>query len=90
MSPHQDLASGNANARLNRELGVCEVGNDAKAGADRTLGVIFVKLRDAEDGNNRVADVLLDGAAMRFDPSAADLVIRLQDFGDLFWVEALA
>jgi len=90
MSPNQDLSGGNANPRLNGKLGFREVGNDAQASADRALGVIFVKLRYAEDGDDRIAYVLLYGAAVRFDSASADLVVRLQDFCYFFWIKSLA
>ena len=39
-------------------------------GPDRAQGVVLVQHRDAEDGHDRVADVLLDDAAMTLDDLA--------------------
>ena len=48
-----------------------ELGPDRVGGADRPQGVVLVDDRDAEDRHDRVADELLDGAAVRLDDPAA-------------------
>ena len=47
-------------------------------GADRALGVVLVGRRHAPDGHHRVADELLDGAAVAGDDAALVEVARQQ------------
>ena len=58
--------------------------------ANRAQRVVLVDLRDAEDGHDGVADVLLDGAPMMFDRRPHRLEVPLHDAAYRLRVERLA
>ena len=60
-----DLARLDADARLQAEL--VHLVEDRERRPDRALGVVLVRLRDAEGGQDGVAGELLDDAAVRLD-----------------------
>ena len=66
-----DLAGLDADPRL--ELELVDRLEDRERGPHGALGVVLVRLRDAEGGHDRVARELLDVAAVRLD-AARDLV----------------
>ena len=53
-------------------------------------GVVLVRRRDAEDGHHRVADELLDGAAVRLERGAHLLEVARHDSADGLGVDPLA
>ena len=81
--PHLDLAD--------RVLAV-ERGDrveDQEAGAHRALGIVLVRDGDAEMRDDRVADVLLDGAAAALELGAQAAVVELEQAEDVLRVERL-
>ncbi len=83
----QRLAGGDPDAELEALLDG-EVA-DRERRADRALGVVLVRGRGSEERHDRVADELLDGAAMSFELRADALVVRAQDRLDVLRVERL-
>ena len=61
----------------------------ARHGADRALGVVLVRGRRAEERHHRVADELLDGAAVALELGADALVVRAEERLDVLGVELL-
>ena len=57
--------------------------------ADRALGVVAVGRRRAEDAHDRVADELLDRAAVALELLADALVVRREDRADVLRIELL-
>ncbi len=62
---------------------------DAQRGPDRTLGVVLVRNRSAEHGHDRVADELLDRAAVALDLLSQALVVRTDAGADVLGVGGL-
>ena len=71
-----DLAGLDADPRLEAE--VPDRVQDRERGAQRALGVVLVRARDAERGHDGVAGELLDRAAVRLD-AARDLLEEARD-----------
>jgi hypothetical protein len=61
-----------------------------KAGANGTLGIVLVGCRRAEERHDRVADELLDGAAVALELGAKALVIRAEERFDVFGIESFS
>ena len=57
---------------------------------DRAQGVVIVTHREPEDGDDRVADDLLDRAAMRLEDQPHLIEIEGQHLAKRLWIEALA
>ena len=68
---------------LERELA------DRERGANRTLGVVLVRGRRAEERHHRVADELLDGAAVALELGADALVVGTQERFDVLGIHRL-
>ena len=68
---------------LDRELA------DRERCADGALGIVLVGGRRAEERHDRVADELLDGAAVALELGAHALVVRPQDRLDVLGIERL-
>ena len=62
---------------------------DRERRAHRALGVVLVRDRRAEDGHHRVADELLDRAAVPLDLGAQLRVVRRERRADVLRVEPL-
>ena len=62
---------------------------DREAGPDGTLGVVLVRDGRAEDGHDRVADELLDGAAVALDLLAEAREVRADAGTDVLGVGLL-
>ena len=62
---------------------------DRERRADRALGVVLVRGRSAEERHDRVADELLDGAAMSFELGANALVVGAQESLDVLRIHRL-
>ena len=60
-----DLPGFDSDARLETEVG--DVLEDPESGARRSIGVVFVRMRNTEGGHDGVAGELLDRAAVRLD-----------------------
>ena len=63
---------------------------DRERRADGALGVVLVCGRRAEERHHRVADELLDGAAVSFELGANALVVRPEDRLDVLGIQRLA
>ena len=63
--------------------------DDIEGGANRPLRVVFVGGRCAPDGHDRIADELLDRAAVALDHVAGDIEVAAQELPDLLVVAAL-
>ncbi len=88
---HGHLAGHDADPH--REVGRLEVVahrghavDQLETGADRALGVVLVGGRHAPDRHHRVADELLDGAAVALDDPAALLEVRRQQLAHVLLV----
>ena len=57
--------------------------------SDCAFGIIFVRRRRAENGHDRVADELLDSAAVALEIAAQAVVIGPQDALDIFRIQLL-
>src|SRR5262249_21167871 len=57
-------------------------GLDREPGPDRPFRVVVVDAREAEDRHRGVADVLLDGSAVRLDDVADPLEVTREDAAD--------
>ena len=62
---------------------------DRERRPDRALGVVLVRGRGSEERHDRVADELLDGAAMSFELGANALVVRAQESLDVLRIHRL-
>jgi hypothetical protein len=62
---------------------------DRERRANRALGIVLVRRRSAEKRHNRVADELLDGAAMSFELGANALVVGAQESLDILRIHRL-
>jgi len=63
--------------------------DDLQCGADRTLGVVLVRQRCAEESQNRVAHQARERALVPGDGRDEELKCAVHDFQHLFWVEGL-
>ena len=62
---------------------------DRERRADRSLGIVLVRGRRAEESHDRVADELLDRAAVALELGAHTLVVRAQDRFDVLGIQRL-
>ena len=69
---------------------VLERGAHVGGGADGAQRVVLVELRDAEDGHHRVADELLDRAAVAFERRTHRVEVARHDLAHRLGVEPLA
>ena len=83
----QRLAGGDPDAELEAFLGG-EVA-DRERRPDCALGVVLVRGRGSEERHDRVADELLDGAAMSFELGANALVVGAQESLDVLRIHRL-
>ena len=63
--------------------------DEVEAGPDGTLGVVLAGGRGAPDGHHRIADELLDGAAVAADHVRGELEVAGQGLADLLGVALL-
>ena len=63
--------------------------DEVEAGADGPLGVVLVRDRRAPDGHHRVADELLDGAAVALDDAPRVLEVAGEELPHLLGVAGL-
>ena len=87
-----DLAGAYAEAELERSERrfVLEAFAQRLGGGERALGIVAVRARQAEDRHHRIADELLERAAMRLDHLAGHGVIARQDGPHILGVERFA
>ena len=86
---HGRLAGQDAGARLDARAERTDAVDQVERGADRAFRVVVVGDRRAPDGHHRVADELLDGAAVAADDVLALLEVARQELADGFGVAAL-
>jgi len=84
----QRLAGRNCDAHLQLAVLHDRVPN-RQAGANRTLGVVFVRHRSSEDRHHRVADELLNRATSPLELAAQTRVVRRKGRAHVFRVELL-
>ena len=77
--PHERLAGVDADPHLEL-VALARPVADRERGADSALGVVLVRGRRAEDGHHRIADELLDGAAVALE-LAADAGVVAAELG---------
>ena len=63
---------------------------ESRGSPDRALGVIVMDPRHAEDGHDRIADVLLDDAAMELNDFAGAVEVAAQHRPDDLRIVAVA
>ena len=86
--PGDDLAGVDADARLEPEL--VHVVAQLDGGAHGPQRVVLRRNRDPEDGHDRVADELLDRAAVALEHRAGGLVVAVHQRAERFRVGAVA
>ena len=87
---HRGLAGQHAGARLARREPMLPTEVDqVERGADRALGVVLVRDRRAPDRHDRVADELLDRAAVAADDVRAQVEVAGERLADVFRVALL-
>ena len=59
-------------------------------GADGAQRVVFVQLRDPEDGHHRITDELLEGAAMALEDRSHRIEVPRHDLPERLGIESLA
>ena len=59
-------------------------------GADGAQRVVFVQLRDPEDGHHRIADELLEGAAVALEDRSHRIEVPRHDLSERLGIESLA
>ncbi len=85
---HRGLAGQHAGAGLDARPEVTDGLDQLEGGANGPLGVVLVGHRRAPDGHHRVADELLDGAAVAIDDLAGHVEVAGQQLPDGFGVAA--
>ena len=83
------LAGQDAGARLDAVAQARHRVDQLERGADRALGVVLVRDRRAPDGHDRVADELLDRAAVALDDLAREVEVARQRVADVLRVALL-
>ena len=86
---HGGLAGQDAGPRLDAGAERADAVDQVERGADRAFRVVVVRDRRAPDGHHRVADELLDGAAVAADDVLALLEVARQELADGLGVAAL-
>ena len=86
VEPDERLAGGDADSQLEPFL-EREVA-DRERRADGALGIVLVRGRGTEQGHHRVADELLDGAAVPLELGADALVVRAEERLDVLRIHA--
>ena len=86
---HRGLAGQHARARLEARDERLHGVDDLEGRPDAALGVVLVGRRGAPHGHHRVADELLDRAAVALDLLARDVEVAAQELADLLRVAAL-
>ena len=87
VEPNECLAGRDSDAEL--ELLLDGELPDRERGAYRALGVVLVRGRGAEERHDRVADELLDGAAMSLELGANALVVGAEESLDVLRIHRL-
>jgi hypothetical protein len=91
---HERLARGHPHAAVQVEPLVvrvqpCERVADRERGSDRALGVVLVREGCAEDGDDAVAEILVDRSAEALELLLDAGVVGAQHDADVLWVELL-
>ena len=81
---HRGLAGQHAGTRLDAVAQRWHCADQLQGGADRALGVVFLRGGRAPHGHDRIADELLDRAAVALDDVARDVEVARQGVTHLF------
>ncbi len=83
------LPGEHAGAGLHGRPELADAAHDLQGGAHRPLGVVLVARRRAPDGHDRVADELLDRAAVALDDAPGQVEVAREQVADLLRVALL-